>query len=263
MLSDPEGHLGLTKDWMSALASYDKMQSFHMVDCFAGKKQFGGWTLERRLECAATFVKIVVRHVRWSTGFGVEKRLYQAFSNRVAVFGSRKPKRYAPVDPKLVGGVYGIAALACLTQISRHMKLTDPDGWVACFAETGAKGRGQLDKLVQMHTKDRIAREASRVNSFTWGDKLQYVSLQAADIVAWALRRDLGTGTNSERDAYAASLTKPLLSIPHVWRLLAPRELELFDRAVRALADVNPTFSPLIARELDREAEEFEQGGES
>ena len=50
------------------------------------------------------------------------------------------------------------------------------------FAETGArKVEAELDKLVQMHTKDRIAREVSRVNSFTWGDKLQYVSLQAAD----------------------------------------------------------------------------------
>ena len=243
------GFQGLSREWKTLLSAY-RLRAFHMVDCYAGRKEFKSWDRSRCIECAGAFVSATAKYVQWSAGVGVHKKVYKQLTANPAEFG--KPKhRYNPVDPRIVGGLYGIASLACFMQMSRHIKAVDSDGWIACFAESGAKGQGQIDRLIQMHTRDSQAREESRIASLTWGNKNEYLPLQAADVVAWAIRRTLRQTSEVHVPDRAAELIEPLSSIPHVWKVLAPREIELFDRAVRTLAEFNPTFSWQVARQLE------------
>src|SRR5207253_10138915 len=96
---------------------------------------------------------------------------------------------------------YGLAMTRCFFEVADTLKEVDPARQISYALEDGAHGKGQVLKVFELNKgKPELAMLA-----LTFENRDRFVPLQAADILAYELYRDLTrqlTGMGQRRPQY-------------------------------------------------------------
>jgi hypothetical protein len=119
------------------------------------------------------------------------------------------------------------------------MPLTRPwDLWIAYVFEDGTAGRGQLQKAFEYNRRDPDQKKNLRLRSLRLEDKRTSAPLQAADILAYELYRQLprqiGLDPRPPRQPILRMLARP----PRSWGTFDEDELKKWSEIVQLSADI-------------------------
>jgi hypothetical protein len=196
-----------SEKWQAVLDEA-RIDYFHMVDFAHSQDQFEGWSEEKRRELLNKLLPIIHEHTFWSIGIIVFKKSFDAILSDLA--------------KQICGNQYGLAALVCWRHLGLIMQ--EVDGWMDCRMEAGAKGAGALQLVHAEDSKFPSWRNEHRVLGLSFNNKRDFLPLQAADILAYELHKDIPRqfGNSSRKVRY------PLENLgqkKHQWRYLQERHL--------------------------------------
>ena len=193
--------------WQEALHGAG-LDYFHMVDFAQKQEQFVGWNEEERRNLLNKLLPIIHEHTFWSIGIIVFKA---AFDELVS----------EPVK-QICGDSYGVATLACWRHLGQIMKKVD--GWMDCRMEAGAMGRSALELLHAEDSKFPTWRNEHRVLGLSFNNKRDFSPLQAADILAYELHKEVPRqfGNVNRKPRYPL---KKLSQKKHEWHYITNKHL--------------------------------------
>jgi len=222
-LSTDERWRRFEAEWREALSDFG-VDMFHMNKFANGAPPFKGWPEKKRQARLARLLTIINRHALGSVGWVINKPLYD--------------KVVAEKAQSICGSPYGLAAVACFTDVAsamRGMKIVD--AWVAYVFEKGTEGQADILKMFNENMRDPARKEHFRLLSLRFEDKRKYLPLQAADILAYELYqhfpRQLGLSRRSPR-AYVMSRLSERASY---WGYYEEQELRKASDALSVVAD--------------------------
>jgi hypothetical protein len=165
--------------------------------------QFHGWSEDRRRECLADAIAIINRHALASFGYVIARASFEA------ILPPRMQEGFS--------GPYGWAAAQCFTFVPDLIQASAVDGWIAYVFDSVGKGHGDIQKAFLVNHHDPRTRELFRTHSLRFEDEKQSLPLQAADLLAYELHRELprqlGLSIGEPRFPLA-----PLSGISHRWQ---------------------------------------------
>jgi hypothetical protein len=234
----------LAYEWMTALDEWG-LDQFHMSG-FENRRPDFDWPDAVRRARLSRLLAIIQRHVTGSVGVSFLRadfdeafppdeipeppRVEEIAPGILAPWASRpgdmKPAEvdYRPGElRRKVGGAYGLAASALLIDAGLIAKALPDEPFIDYVFEDGAKGRGQLSKLIDGVLEDEGTRRDRRVASYTFGLK-SVPGLQAADLLAYELRKQLyrERGLDPRPTRYPLRV---LANLPRRWGYLSVDEL--------------------------------------
>lgn len=209
-----------TEKWVDVLKQAG-LDYFHMVDFAHNKGQFKGWTEQRRRDLLNDLLPIIQEHTFWSVGIIVFKSVFDEVIS--------EPVR------QMLGDHYGFASLACWRHLGLVMKQVD--GWMDCKMEFGARGTGALQLLYQEGSKFPTWCNEHRVLGLSFNAKRDFPPLQAADILAYELHKDVPRqfGNLNRKPRY------PLMNLgqkKHQWHYLTQEALMATEEIKQLLCQV-------------------------
>jgi hypothetical protein len=246
-VSLPERWASFEIEWRRALDDYG-LDHFHMTDFANGAQGYQHWPEAQKRIRLGRFMDIINAHVIGSVGTSVPRASFER------IF-SKKAKAHC-------GGAYGLAAMSNAMVISRIVAglndLRPWDIWVDYVYETGSLGRGQVQRLFDLNRNDPGRRNDFRGRSLGFREKRELGALQAADILAYELYRELprqlGLVSRPPRLRHLQALAIPT----HDWGRFDDDELEKWRGIVEISADLtakygwNRTIAQVEAAELGR-----------
>ena len=222
-LSTPDLWQKFEVEWRKTLAEFG-IDFFHMTDFAARRQQFAGWPEEKRRACLSKLIDITNRHVIASVGTVIPVRDYQAaFSKKADNF---------------VGGPYGVAAMACFSEVAKTFNLIGVHGQVAYVFETGARGSGQVHKAFTWLEQNPGSKAEMRLLALSFQNKREYCPLQAADILAYELYLYFPKSVKKSGRPVRYGV-KALAEAPRDWGRLDMAVLEEWARIVEIRADMD------------------------
>jgi hypothetical protein len=173
------------------LAKYG-LPAFHMVDCAHGAEAFKVLDKASRIQAQTDAIEIIREETAIGFAVTISNAEYSELLKEIEPEGSTSP--------------YTICLTACLAMVSNWAKESNFEGDLAYFFEAGHKDQAFANKQMTSVFQNKQVRRATHYASHTFGDKLKYVPLQAADILAWlwgnfAVNR--GTGRPLRQDLKA------------------------------------------------------------
>ncbi|MBI4608672.1 MAG: DUF3800 domain-containing protein [Candidatus Rokubacteria bacterium] len=163
------------REWRESLAIYN-IDHFHMTDFVAGQGQFTNWPKQKKRSRLRKLIDAANRHALAAIGIVIPANLYQRLSEQ---------------DRAVCDSPYRIAAMQCCAEIRRWLETFDSNAEVAYVFEAGAKGAGKVAEFFRAAMDEKAAKEHLRILSFKFEDKKRSAPLQAADILAWELYRNV------------------------------------------------------------------------
>lgn len=229
-VSTPEKWAEFESEWRRALQDFG-LSFFHMTDFANGAKAYAHWQRTTKQMRLARLVEIINAHVIGSVGTVIPTALF----NRLF---SAKAKAHC-------GGSYGLAATANFVEVARIVRALNErgpwDAWIAYVFESGTLGAGQVLKSFQYNKNDPKQEEELRLLSLRFEDKRQLAPLQAADILAYELYRQLPKQLGADpRPPRQFNLER--LSIPdRDWGRFDEDELKKWSEIIEIAADLAAT----------------------
>lgn len=218
------GYLGLPAQWISfetewksAIAEFG-LNHFGMADYSNKAKPYCEWTEEQRYARFAKLMKICNAYALGSIGIAVATESF----NRVM---SGKAKR-------ICGGPYGLAAIACFLRVAELVKSLSSEAWIAYIFESGTVGAGEVLKVFQKNERDESQKHQLRLLSLRFENKRQFVPLQAADIVAYEMYRQLPKQIGTDLRHPRLPILNQLMTLPKDWGYLDERELDKWNEVI-------------------------------
>lgn len=156
----------------------DGFTEFHMTDFMANSKAFQKckkWSLEQRLKFLNDLISIIINNVTFAIGMSVRRADY----NRVL---DEMPDEVHDA----LGGPYPFCVYRCFesgTDWSKEHRSRDAINYIL---ESGDPDAQQVDETHRFLSRLRPLARYLRVGSLTFEPKVN-TSLQAADLLAWAL----------------------------------------------------------------------------
>ncbi|MDO8531788.1 MAG: DUF3800 domain-containing protein [Dehalococcoidia bacterium] len=163
-------------EWRRILSCFG-LTKFHMTDFVAKKDDFReGWEDEaKRRALLGPLLSTINKHVIGSVGVSMLRTDYDAaFDSKAAVRS---------------GGPYGLGATWVLLQLARIMGFTQMQGAIKYVFEDAPRRKAAVQKAYDRVKVNPGLLKALRVESLSFGLKAHYVPLQAADVLAYEVRR--------------------------------------------------------------------------
>jgi hypothetical protein len=212
-----------TVEWEDALEEWGL--PYFRMSLFENRIGDHDWPDDVRRERLTRLLEIIRRHVLISVGIVVPLTIYDAVfpkdekpqgpNAQELAPGIWAPDSLEPGEPepqvslqpgdirRKSGGPYGLAAMAMADSVAELVQPLIGDPSVAYVFEQGAVGATQIFKVFQDVMADDNRRRDLRVLSITFEDKRDFPPLQAADLLAYELHkqlpRQLGTETRPTR----------------------------------------------------------------
>jgi hypothetical protein len=163
-------------DWQVVLAAPPSIEYFKMREAENLNGQFGGWEPIARNAKVLTFAEVIEKHVPWSIECSISRRNHQAIVRPVGPYDLRFP---------YFDAFY--AVIIKLAQWHYQIGLTIPVDFV--FDEQGEIGAEAV--IWYEHIKSIQPPEISALLGSTpvFRDDKKILPLQAADLLAWHIRR--------------------------------------------------------------------------
>lgn len=156
--------------WVEMLVKYG-IPAFHMVDCAHGAEAFKELTKDNRIQVQTDAIEIIREETAIGFAVTISNVEYSELLKGIEPEGSTSP--------------YTIGLTACLAMVSNWAKESGFNGDLAYFFEAGHKDQAFANKEMTSLFQREPVRLATHYASHTFGDKLKYVPLQAADVLAW------------------------------------------------------------------------------
>jgi hypothetical protein len=163
-------------EWSSALSEWS-LKFFHMTDFANRANEYSGWSDEDRRLRFARLARIIDKHTIASIAVGFMRKSYDLTFDR-------QTKRF-------VGGPYGTAATMCFVEAAQKIRPLFPSAKIAYVFESGGVGSGQILSVFKMNESDPENREHFKLLSLRFENKRDFAPLQAADILAYELYRNI------------------------------------------------------------------------
>lgn len=180
--------ISFDSEWRTALTEF-KIPFFHMSEFANRASSYRDWTKKEREQRFDRLVNIINAHVLGSVAVTIPRLEFAS-----ALGGDSK---------KVPSGPYGLAATQLLASAPKLLP-SGADHWINYVFDIGSPGIGEIQQRFKrfMKTRQRIAQRL-HVSGITFGDKDNFIPLQAADILAYELYRYapqfLGTNTRPPR----------------------------------------------------------------
>jgi hypothetical protein len=158
-------------EWNKALHDYS-LPYFHMTDYANGVGDYANWAGNIRTERLGRFIEIINRNTLASYGLAISKKAFE----------SECPEGII----NKVAGAYGFAFCKCMIDIANDLSQIGEDVHAVYVLENGVAGQYQI-----LNAYDETERERFKVLSLRFEDKRNFVPLQAADILAYELYKEL------------------------------------------------------------------------
>src|SRR3990167_9316591 len=190
-----------SKQWGRLLTKY-RLPFFHAAQCMARKGPYRKWR-DKWDERLLSFVRVANLAILYPVGVSIPTETYN------------KLPRW---DRERSGNQYFFAAWGCFHEATRWLRTSRPDrDKVAYVYDWGDEGRGEVSKVGNFIHDDIDLRAMHRIVSMEFQSKEMFTPIQAADLIAWAVRdevlRRLGV-SRPPRPTPLLSLRMPLLLYP-------------------------------------------------
>ncbi len=120
--------------------------------------------------------------------------------------------------------------------------------------ESGGKGAGQILKVFTENERNRSNKEHWRLLSLRFENKHEFVPLQAADILAYEIYRQLPKQIGTDARPPRLYSLNTLLEIPSDWGRLDARQLREWAEIIRIRLDSKelwyPPYVPMIEKPI-------------
>lgn len=172
------------REWAEALREVD-VSFFHMAKFEARKKEYEGWSNEKRVRVLRRLHGIIKERV--FVGFACSVNL----SDYQEVIKTDELRAY-------FGNPHVFVTIACMKTIGawadgQHFR--EP---IAYVFESGSGHDAEVSRLFANAIRDENQRERYRVGSFSIQDKRLILPLQAADILAYEVTKVISWGIDNE-----------------------------------------------------------------
>ncbi len=164
-LSTAERWVTFEEEWRTVLRS-NHLEYFHMTDFENRRGPYSGWLDKQREHVIKRLCGIINRSIIGGFSTAVVKDAYEVVDAQAR---------------SLLGTPYSFCAEWCLIMVYRQLTKARNKDRVAYFFESGCRG---LERLLQQNQIDQW-RAAHQVLSLSFGNKKDFLPLQAADILAY------------------------------------------------------------------------------
>jgi hypothetical protein len=204
-----------SEDWGMMLERQPRIEYFKMREAESRRGQFGGWSIEQAVAKQIQLAECIKRHARFGIGSFVSHRAYNA------IMRDRLPPTCdSPYWLCFMEIVQGLINVSVDSEVQKVNFVFDTQG--EGYERRGKMSFGGLREIFQemgIPHKDIIG-------SISYDDDRNVLPLQAADMLAWHMRRHTDkalSGINEERP-----VADILWSIPTVAKAWHPSEMEQF-----------------------------------
>ena len=221
-------------DWQAALDVAPKLEYFKMSEAESLKGQFSGFSPEQRTERVNQFIDVIQAHDLREASIAVSAQAYQD------TFYPVMHKSHA--SPYYLAFIGMVSALAGINRHSGSPELTD-----FIFDEQD----GMENKALRMYVAVKTHFPERQFGRVAFRSDRQMIALQAADLVAWQIRRFRSTPSEHLRNELQRlhSCRRP------------PFRSTITRKDLQHLADVTITNVPNLRQEFgDAEIDRFLQG---
>jgi hypothetical protein len=209
-VSTAERWVSFEREWRDALSDYG-LPSFHMVDFAALRGPYSHWQDAQQRIRFGRLLEIIKSHVVYGVGIGIPTEPYH--------------RLFSPEAKAHVGGPYGFAAAVAFLEFSHQLRDVIEDPWLAYVFEAGQPGIDQITNLFQYNVQMPEQKTDLRLLSLAFENKIDFVPLQAADVLAYELFRHLPGQLGLEKRPEVPRRNLQLLSeIPHHWAFVNEEE---------------------------------------
>ena len=199
------------------------LDHFHMTDFANRGSPYNDWTESKRRSNLSRLLNIIKAHVNVSVGVAFQKEAFEfLFSKRMKA---------------ICGGPYGLAAVVCMMDVGDRLREIEVDGSVEYVFESGAEGARQVSRVFLANLNDEEQRERYRLSSQKFENKRDFLPLQAADIFAYELYKQLPK-TLKLTDVPPRYPLTFLADIPNRWGFLDGSGLSKFAAVLSMRADL-------------------------
>jgi hypothetical protein len=160
------------REWNEVLAEAG-VEVFHMSEFESRRGPYKDWDNEKRRYVQAKLLKIIQDRVKVGIAVSVVRSDY----DKVMTPG----RRYTHDGP------YAFCASMCFMYTAAWAEDKGYDQSIPYVFEDGVLERKELRDQFENAYKNARARQYYRLKSLTWGDKKEYVQLQAADILVYEI----------------------------------------------------------------------------
>lgn len=232
-------------EWEDALGDFG-LPFFHMTS-FENRRKGYDWPEDVRHERINRLLGIIRRHVLGSVGVVLPLADYDAIFREdeippgpnvewiaPGIVGpcAPRPGDQPPNKPDMrpgairrkSGGPYGLAAVMLFQAVAEVAIQFADDPYVAYVMEQGAEGTGQVLKMFQDNYADLNSRRNLRLLSIAFKDKRRVTPLQAADLLAYELHKQLPRQLGDEERPPRYTL-RELAKLNYKWNTVNADEL--------------------------------------
>ena len=212
------------REWGSLLSEFD-VRVMHRTDLENYRREFAGWTPEKRNE----FVNKAQRIIKRRTYVAIGKAILRAdFED---LFPDNLKRFY--------GGAYGFCAILCLSRAKRWFDQTKVGDLIDWVFEAGTEGSGQISHLFNALWRDGQMRNDFRLGNWSFAGK-DVVPLQAADVIAYEVFK------HATNQFVAQPRRRARLSLDHLVRPQDDEHLECWTREDLQEYLTNPVAQRLV-----------------
>jgi hypothetical protein len=196
-ISTPERWRVFERDWKESLDAYG-IDHFRMADYESRHGLFRHWPNEKRVPRLRKLISIINRHIEFSIGSVFPSDVYEA--------GAR-PRSSLP---------FVIAARSCLARTVEFMRASSLPKPIAFVFERGTQGSGEV-----LHAYNELDADMLRmwtVGPLAFDDKKRCLPLQAADILAYELHKEIPRHRGTDKRPSRTRILELLKTRAHSWR---------------------------------------------
>lgn len=212
------------EEWAQVLGDFG-ISRFHMTDFANQSSPFGGWAEDQRRDVLTHLFSVINRNVILPFGAAIRTAEY------IDVFGKSDAHKF-------VGGPYGLAATMCFMNVGDVLNDVGVYGEIDYVFEAGAVGAGQIQNTFNANLEDPGQRDRLHLASLTFRTRAEAPALQAADMVAYEVYREMQrliSGVRSRRYPLRA-----LSQVPAEWGFADREQLTAFRHAVDLRLGLSP-----------------------
>lgn len=223
---DDVGAQGLIGEWQTMLRDFN-LPYFHMSECNVCKGIYGHLTCAECDACAREAIRIARLYPLHGYTFILNQTEYREILQ----------DRGFDCDP------YTFLVLTSFIHVNKWVHAHRPNERISLFFECGYKSQRRTNELLETVRQDRVGGMRSNVASHSFVCKEDSEPTQAADLVAWQVRKGFENKQNGKpirKDAIALLEDRKILTI----RYTADRLRELIPKDGRTLEEVARSFFP-------------------
>jgi hypothetical protein len=212
-----------SQGWKAALDDW-QIPMFHMSDYENRQDSFKSWNGQERKERLNRLLGLIKQHTFDSIAFAVLKKSFdEIFSD--------KAKR-------ICGDAYGLASIGCWHKLALRAREPQIDGFLAYIMETGSKGSSALTRIYGKESKNPGWTNDTRILSLSFQDKRFFLPLQAADILAYEIFKQIHRQFGGDQRSTRYPL-KQLYKFGRQWHYADDDELKRINEYLTNLPDDN------------------------